>query len=1213
MRHMITRLDSEDLPFLYGWLWDRTRAVRKDLRTQAVDKPDEIAIYLECFEQCARLLLICLHHMSGITSQDYDHQQDVEQLMQTHTSLKERYNDNRSAKIVSANEAEFQAYRLILSVHTNDSLIEHEVQNLPENLRRNGRVKTALRIYQAGKAVLHKRSRKLIEARQNWRDFWVLIQSPAVSYLMACASEILFNQVRHTVLDTLFRAYRQGTPTRPVKMEDWTLSELLHVLGFDTNKQVVEFCQAYGFTFGTNAAGEHFLDINSLPYSTGTLQDPAEMTPQFFSQFVESKRHRRNLSAVIQGMSVKAALSKGLVVESERAIGMEAEQDSDEDSLFIPDKSAAKQVGFAAANNGISGLQNGPAASAGAPNLNPFASPFQPTTTPISAFNTGVATPPNPFLTGAKPPIASTPPFGTPTGPSFAPSDNGKTANTIAVPKSSPFGTPSGPSFKPIGTTAEPPKSNFGLPSFAQQGNPLVSKPTTTTSPATGQTVQPGLFDASKNGIVFNSAPTGTSPFSSFKSESPFAPAATTPVTTTAKASEESTSQSQSPFSLPGPATTEDKPNSASNGYNFFQKAPSSTAPVLPSSSGSTSNPKGLPDFKLASPTTSQASSSTPTAFPSFSQGPIGPGTNQQSLTSQEEDAQRAQREQKEREVKEAQELAARKAKEEEVQRRAREALQRTRREKEERERQAQQTQLAQQQQREERIRQQREATLTAIAEDLVKDPVDGLIQQYIDNQIGHIYYEVAPRIRWERLTRIADERYHTKQVARARYYFARWVAMTHKKKRNSKARERRRWLKQNAAALLALKNEASINGTNRIAAVENQPTPTIVDQPKSSQKSANQTETKAKTTPAMFKKPEAPASAALRVQKVSKPTTIAMRPPPSTNKSRHTKAASQGSNMILYKNHNAPIDRTQTDWFKLRAAGIDPSKHRKRSFGSASDDEEPEDADRKRLRRSTSSVIPTPPTHRTSLPPPTTDEERLARFRAVQDALGTPSTPIAIQNTRPVNETASLIAKARQFTSASKGSSSNMQPEFSRSVPDLNYRSSNGSLSAFGNSMGTSASKDRPAYWARQSRFVPQHLYGKGSEAVLEYRRQFRTSTGSSASASVEPQENLGPLQLSSPIPIQEPYAPEQFLEEFDSEDISGTGDDEGEGMEGDDEEMFEYEDEEEEEEDEEEEEEEDVDYGAYTNMEYDQSEQNAQHLSGTTQNAPIELSDSD
>jgi hypothetical protein len=215
----------------------------------------------------------------------------------------------------------------------------------------------------------------------------------------------------------------------------------------------------------------------------------------------------------------------------------------------------------------------------------------------------------------------------------------------------------------------------------------------------------------------------------------------------------------------------------------------------------------------------------------------------------------------------------------------------------------------------------------------------------------------------------------------------------------------------------------------------------------------------------------------------------------------------------------------------------------------------------------------------------------------------------MAIKNTRPVNETASLIAKARQFTSTPKGSAPNMQHEFSRSVPDLNHRASNRSFSTLGNGMGTSASKDRPAYWARQSRFVPQHLYGKGSEAVLEYRRQFRTSTGSSASASVEPQENLGPLQLSSPIPTQSSYDPEQLLEDFDSEDVSGTGDDEGGEMEGDDEEMFEYEDEEEEEE----EEEEDVDYGAYTHMEYDQGEQIAQHISGTTQNAPIELSDSD
>ncbi|KAF2788124.1 hypothetical protein K505DRAFT_366752 [Melanomma pulvis-pyrius CBS 109.77] len=1057
MKHMIARLDNEDLPFLYGWLWDRTRAVRKDLRTQAVDKPDDIAIYLECFEQCARLLLICLHHMSGITSQDYDHQQDVEQLMQTNTSLKERYTDNRSAKIISQNEVEFQAYRLIISIHTNDSLIEHEVQNLPEHLRRNSRIKTALQIYQAGKAVLHKRSRKFVEARQNWRDFWALIQSPAVSYLMACAAEILFNQVRHTVLDTIYRAYRQGNANRVIQMHDWTLPELIRVLGFDDNNQVVEFCQAYGFSFGTTAGGEPYLDTNSLPYSIGPLEPPNEMTPQFFSQFVESKRHRRNLSAVIQ--------------EPEQNI-------ENEDSLFISEGFTAKPTDFVS-NSGIAGLPNGASlTSADTLKLNPFASPFQPTGASPSVSGKGApasnSSNANPFSTGAKAPGTNT--FFVPSGSTIG------TPNT-AVMNPNPFGTPSGPSvIDSIGNGNGPPKSGFGLPSFSPV-NPLAAKPATTTSPATGQTIHPGLFDASKNGLKFAKQPNGSGPFSNLNPGSPFAPSTTTPAMTTPAP----LTQLQTPSSFPGATATEEKPKGVT-GFDFFPKKSASTGPALPSFTGSSS--------------VSQTLSSSGSPFSAFTPAPS-------SLeSSQKEDQQRSQHEQERiaKETKEAQDRAAQEAQAQ----RAKEAIQRAKQLKKEQEEhqrqvQAQQALLAEQaRQREERIRQKKEASLMAYATSLVNDPLEGLLKQYVENQTERIFKEVEGQVRWERLVRFADERYHMKQVARARSFFAHWVAMTLKKKRTKHARERRRWLKENAAALLALKDQASTNGV-----------PSITDQPKTAPATVDQP----KIAPAKFKKPKAPASAAPRVQKVPKPPTktSTVRATPIANNTKNSMASSQGSNMIMYKNNKAPIDRTETDWFKLRAAGIDPSKHRKRSFGSPSDEEEDAEADRKRRRKSTSSA------HRASLPPPTTDEERLARFRAVREALGKPiSTPRAINSTPPVNGSASvIIAQARDILSATstpKASPPQLQNEFSRSVPGLNLSGSGHSVSAFGKSMGITT-EDRPAYWGRQSRFVPQHLYGKGKEAVLEYRNQIRRST----SASTEPQEPLGPLDLSSPIMTQQ------------------------------------------------------------------------------------------
>lgn len=304
MNTMMGRLDSEEFDFLHPWLWDRTRAVRKDLRTQVVDTPEGLATYLDCFEQCARFLLLCLHHMSLSTSEDYSHQQDMEQLNQTSISLKERYADNRKQNIPSPNEAEFQAYRCIIAAYTGDYRVDGEMENLPDHLQRHPLFRTAMQINKAGKAIIA-RSRRMTEAQENWKTFWQLLRSPTVTYLMACAAEIGFNKLRHIIIDTIHRAYRQGAARQMASHQgDWTVSKLREMLGFDTAEEVTDFCGSYGFGFLVNdTTGEEYMDLASVPYARG-LERPMAQKPQDFSYgLVESKRKDRPLSVVIKGES----------------------------------------------------------------------------------------------------------------------------------------------------------------------------------------------------------------------------------------------------------------------------------------------------------------------------------------------------------------------------------------------------------------------------------------------------------------------------------------------------------------------------------------------------------------------------------------------------------------------------------------------------------------------------------------------------------------------------------------------------------------------------------------------------------------------------------------------------------------------------------------------------------------------------------------------
>jgi hypothetical protein len=162
---------------------------------------------------------------------------------------------------------------------------------------------------------------------------------------------------------------------------------------------------------------------------------------------------------------------------------------------------------------------------------------------------------------------------------------------------------------------------------------------------------------------------------------------------------------------------------------------------------------------------------------------------------------------------------------------------------------------------------------------------------------------------------------------------------------------------------------------------------------------------------------------------------------------------------------------------------------------------------------------------------------------------------------------------------------------------------------SAFGKSAG--ADPNRPAYWGRASRFVPQHLYGKGPDAIRAYRDQYINSPSNTPSGTPRP-INTEPLSLSSPIPTQLSYIPQpislqhQYSEDEDAE--SADGEDEGESSDEDDfddERDLRYTEEDEEEEEEEDEEE-------YSDEDQSPFAQPGSQIGpGQTQDDAIELSD--
>jgi len=260
---------SEALANVHKFVWDRTRGIRNDFSIQQVTKTDDLKVAIDCFERIARFHILSLHQLTRLNPEtgEFDHHQEREQLNNTLLSLMYYYDDSRH-KLTSPNEAEFRAYCIIFEIQDQRPDLEDRAQNWPRPILKDPRVRTAMRLYAAAGNVsdeqgpLRPRTQFSI-AQANTGCFWSLVQSNAVSYMMACVAEIYFNLVRRTALEAIWKAYK-GKRGGPTKMEDWTLRDLTFALGFDSEYQTQTFCEEHDFELGERQDGELYIDLGSV-------------------------------------------------------------------------------------------------------------------------------------------------------------------------------------------------------------------------------------------------------------------------------------------------------------------------------------------------------------------------------------------------------------------------------------------------------------------------------------------------------------------------------------------------------------------------------------------------------------------------------------------------------------------------------------------------------------------------------------------------------------------------------------------------------------------------------------------------------------------------------------------------------------------------------------------------------------------------------------
>ena len=297
-------LQSEDnLPVMHNFLWDRTRAVRKDFTFHSQKSAEEMKDMVYCFETITRFHATALHLLSrkGFANEDFDQRQEIEQLGRTILSLIEAYDVCRDKRVHCENEPEFRAYYLLLNAH--DPSIAKRIPTWgKEYWFESEEVQTALSLIQAMDDVREpkgpiKPRRPTTLSDTSLTNYFSIVEDPRVSYTMACIAEIHFTTVRQGILKNLVRAYaRHRDAPRTI-----TASDLNAMLRFDTPEEAAEFAELHDFELsmwvpeGKNPVTEPYLLLNNKKKHV-----PSPRVRQAFSgKVVERKRTTESLPHVI--------------------------------------------------------------------------------------------------------------------------------------------------------------------------------------------------------------------------------------------------------------------------------------------------------------------------------------------------------------------------------------------------------------------------------------------------------------------------------------------------------------------------------------------------------------------------------------------------------------------------------------------------------------------------------------------------------------------------------------------------------------------------------------------------------------------------------------------------------------------------------------------------------------------------------------------------
>ncbi|CAF1226522.1 unnamed protein product [Adineta steineri] len=211
----------------YNFLWDRLRAIRKELTQQHLR--DEIAI--EILEQCARFHIFCSAFLSEYSRDSFDPNLNEKMLIDCLNQLRECYLTHKQQNNMQSlrNIAEFSSYMLLINLKDdNETLLR--IRRLIQDITQVSEVKIALNIH-----------RSLL--LNNTTKFFSLIDNEA-TLLQSCLLQRYFTIIRLKRLNSLNSSIRNT--------DEFRLSDLTDILGMDNDDETRDYLEQLGYSISNS-------------------------------------------------------------------------------------------------------------------------------------------------------------------------------------------------------------------------------------------------------------------------------------------------------------------------------------------------------------------------------------------------------------------------------------------------------------------------------------------------------------------------------------------------------------------------------------------------------------------------------------------------------------------------------------------------------------------------------------------------------------------------------------------------------------------------------------------------------------------------------------------------------------------------------------------------------------------------------------------------